>query len=353
MPRIFSRDAGAAAPRRTMAAGLVPVALDVAQGKPGVLRFSDGSSSPTTCLRCPDAPCMSFRDDEVVSASLPAFPADRNPSVCPSGAIARENGGSPSIDSAACMLCGVCASRCPAGAIRMIPHAVIDDTARPAFPETDDGASADAALVAVSSAPRSGEFLSESDAIADELRARMLAAWSRVGDRFPNHLARNLLIAAGCGAAMRRKGDVFARMDIVLGHPWPDFGCAEAEFGDEAVLDAPRDLLDDIAVSIGRHGRNPLSLEAIVITDVLPNWRSEYWRIIQDVRNVLGVKIGTVTVLALCLLVWRGRKMSELPPGIFHVDIDTPSYRETVLEPLLGRKLRISLKPRPSVEVAK
>lgn len=353
MPRIFSRDAGAAAPRRTLAPGLVPVSLEIAQGRPGTLRFADGSSSPTTCLRCPDAPCMSFRDGEVVSASLPEFPADRNPSACPAGAMSRTDGGAPSVDPAACMLCGVCASRCPAGAIRMIPHAVVDDADRPAFPETGDGASADAALAAVSGIPRSGEFLAESDTVADDLRSRMLAAWSRNGDRFPDLLARNLLIAAGCGAAMRRKGDVSARMDIVLGAPWPEFGCAEAEFGDEAVLDAPRDLLDDIAVCVGRLGRTPHSLSAIVVTDVLPNRRSEYWRIIQDIRNVLGVKIGTVTVLALCLLVWRGRKMSELPPDIFHVDIDTPSYREAVLAPLLGRRLRLGPAPRPFVEVAK
>jgi hypothetical protein len=296
---------------------------------------------------------MMFSGEEVGSTSLPEFPADRNPAVCPSGAITRDNGGAPSIDAAACVLCGVCASRCPVGAIQLIPHAVVDDTARPAFPETNDEAAADAALAAASSVPRSGQFLAESDDIADELRARMLTAWRRIGDRFPDHLARNLLIAAGCGAAMRRKGDVFARMDIVIGRPWPDFGCVEAEFGDEAVLDAPRDLLDDIAVSVGRYGRNLLSLEALVITDVLPNRRSEYWRIIKDVRNVIGVKIGTVTVLALCLLVWRGRRISELPSGIFHVDIDTPSYREAVLQPLLGRELRIGFQSRPWVEVAK
>ncbi len=353
MPRIFSRDSVTASPRRTLAAGLVPVSLNVSQGTPGTLMFSDGSSSQTTCLRCPDARCMTFRDEEVGSASLPKFPADRNPIVCPTGAISRTNGGAPSIDPDACMFCGICASRCPAGAIRMIPYAVIDDTASPAFPETDDEGTADIALAAVSSVPRSGEFLTESDVVADELRSRMLAAWNRNGDRFPDLLARNLLIAAGCGAAMRRKGDVSARMDIVLGSPWPEFGCAEAEFGDEAVLDAPRDLLDDIAVAVGRLGRNPRTLLALVVTDVLPNWRSEYWRIIQDIRKVVGVKVGTVTVLALCLLIWRGRKMSELPPNLFHVDIETPSYREAVLEPLLGRKLRIGLAPRPFVEVAK
>ena len=149
MPQIFSRDAGAAAPRRTLAKGFVPIALRIEQGKPGFVMFSDGSCSLTTCLRCPDTPCMSFKEEEVVTTSIPGFPADRNPSVCPSGAIVRTNGSAPSIDPRACMLCGVCASRCPAGAIRMVPYAVIDDTARPAFPDTRDDALADAALAAL------------------------------------------------------------------------------------------------------------------------------------------------------------------------------------------------------------
>lgn len=152
---------------------------------------------------------------------------------------------------------------------------------------------------------------------------------------------------------MRRKGDVFARMDIVLGAPWPTYGCVEAEFGDVAVLDAPRDLLDDVAVSVGRLGKDLASLVALVVTDVLPNRRSEYWRIIEDIRKVLGLRIGTVTVLALCLLVWSNRKLWELPADLFHVDVNTPSYRTAVLELLLERNLRIGLEPRPWVEVAK
>lgn len=235
----------------------------------------------------------------------------------------------------------------------MIPHAVIDDTEQPAFPESDDDAAADAALTALSSLPRFGEYLTESDAVASDLHSRMTVTSKQKGDRFPDLLARNLLIATGCGAAMRRRGDVSARMDIVLGSPWPEFGCVEAEFGVEAILDAPRDLLDDIAVLVGRRGRDLLSVSALVVTDVLPNRRSEYWRIIQDIRNVVGVKIGTVTVFALCLLVWQRRKISDLPADLFHVDIDTLSYREAVLEPLIGRKLRIDLVLHPSIEVAK
>lgn len=353
MPRIFSRHSAGGPSLRALHPSLVPVAVEVSPGRPGIVHFTNGSSSPTSCLRCVDAPCMTFADSEVVSASLPEFPADRNPAVCPAGAMTRADNSAPSIEPDACMLCGACASRCPVGAIRMGPYAVVDDAQRDAFPETADAAAAAATLVTFRTIPRTGDLLMESDAIVDDLHSRLLAAWNRIGDRFPDHLARNLLIACGAGAAMRRKGDVAARMDIVLGAPWPSFGCVEAEFGDVAVLDAPRDLLDDVAVSVGRLGKDPASLAAYVVTDVLPNWRSEYWRIIQDVRKVLGLRIGTITVLALCLLVWRGKRLADLPADLFHVDVETTSYRKAVLEPMLGRRLRIGQAPRPMVEVAK
>lgn len=152
---------------------------------------------------------------------------------------------------------------------------------------------------------------------------------------------------------MSRTGDNAARMDIALGPPWPAAGCAEVEFGDVAILDAPRDILDDVAVSVGRHKFDKRLLVTLVISDVLPNWRSEYWRMVQDIRSIVDVRIGTVTVFALMLLVWRKRLMAELPATLFHVDVETTSYREAVLEPILGRSLSITPGARPIVDVAK
>jgi hypothetical protein len=235
----------------------------------------------------------------------------------------------------------------------MAPHAVIEDTQVEVFPETESLAEALATISVFNGVSKTGEFLVETDVIVDELSTRLNFAWRSVGDRFPDHLARNLLIAAGAGAAMRRKGDNAARMDIALGPPWPAFGCAEAEFGDVAVLDAPRDLMDDVAVCVGRHGKVKGSMVAMVITDVLPNRRSEYWRILQDIKTVLDVKISTVTVLALCLLVWRRKKISSLPIDLFHVDVDTESYRTEVLDRLIGGKINLGPELRSSVEVAK
>lgn len=353
MPQIFSSRSAAGTLPKALRKGIIPIAVEVAPGQPGVVSFSNGSRSFSSCLRCVPAPCMSYAESEVVSNSLPAFPADRNPGVCPANAISRINGAAPVVSSDACIFCGVCASRCPVGAISMRPHAVVDDSSVEPLLETEDVSEALATLTAFETIQKKGELLTESEALVDEMRAQLVAAWARIGDRFPDHLARNLLIASGAGAAMRRKGDNAARMDIVLGPPWPNYGCAEAEFGDIAILDAPRDLMDDIAVSVGRLRIAKQSIVAFVVTDVLPNRRSEYWRIVHDVSEVLGVKIGTVTVLALCMLIWRGKRLSDLPRNLFHVHVNTESYRTAVLEPLLGRKLRIGLAPRPYVDVAK
>lgn len=353
MSRIFSRHRASEGSRRTLRPGLVPVSLEHSPHGPATISFSDGSRSQPSCLRCPTPACMQYADSEVRSASMPDFPADRNLSVCPSSALSRAADGVPRVDSDSCVLCGACATRCPVGAIRMSPWPVVDDSHQPAFVDTSDSDSVEMTIRIFHGVLRLGALLDESDYVVDTLRERLFAARNSCGDQFPNILARNLLLSSGVGAAMSRTGDNAARMDIALGPPWPAAGCAEVEFGDVAILDAPRDILDDVAVSVGRHKFDKRLLVTLVISDVLPNWRSEYWRMVQDIRSIVDVRIGTVTVFALMLLVWRKRLMAELPATLFHVDVETTSYREAVLEPILGRSLSITPGARPIVDVAK
>lgn len=341
---------------KTLAPYLVPVALHHRPGQPAEVTFTNGSKAAASCLRCHDAPCMLLREDELRASNLPEFPADRSPEVCASGAISRSGGtGAPVIDPAACMLCGACAARCPVGVIALVPTAVVNDAPNAAFVETADHPEAQmlATRAIFEGVARDGVLLEESDAVVDEMRFRLVKEWKRLGDRFPTTLARNLLLAVGVGATMRRRGDVAVRMDLLLGPPGVEVGCAEVEFGDDAVLDSPRDLLDDVAVLAGRLGQDKTKLVTLIISDVLPNRRSEYWRIVQDVRKVLGLNVGTVTVLALMLLAWNLRRLRLEPNHAFYADVDTDSYRARVLEPLLERPLKLGSTPRAYVEVAK
>jgi NAD-dependent dihydropyrimidine dehydrogenase PreA subunit len=300
---------------------------------------------------------MTYSEDEVRTANAPDFPADRNLEVCAAGAMARPDGvNAPIIDSDACVYCGVCVSRCPVGAIRLNPEAVVQDTPNAMFLETADNP--EARMLAVrglfARVEVSGVVLDESGVVVDAAKERVSATWSRLGEKFPNHLVRNLFHAVGIGAAMRRRGDNAVRMDILLGAPGTPFGVAEVEFGDEAVLDSPRDILDDVAVLAGRRGWDKSAITALIVSDVLPNRRSEYWRIIQDIDRVTGLRIGTVTVLALMLMVWNRKRFAALGPrNAFYVDVDMDSYRARVLEAILGRSLKLGDALRPHIEVAK
>lgn len=325
---------------------------------PNSVRFADGSVAAASCLRCHDAPCHRYAAGEGESSSLPNLPADRNDEVCPTGAVSIVPGaGAAAIDAARCIYCGVCVARCPVGAIFLSPSkgAVVVDEANTHFAITAQYSEAEmlASRNALERAQRTGVFLRESDELIADIASRIAAVRANLTDNFPNHLARNLLRATGIAADMRRVGNNHLRADLVLGTDGIKQGVVEVEFGDEAILDAPRDVLDDIAVFVSRHGWKKDDIVALIIGDVLPNRRSEFWHIIKDIREVLGVQIATVTILALMLLVWERRKLPSQINKLAHTDCDTPSYREAVLEKLLGRKIALAVDVSAMVEVIK
>lgn len=343
---------------KVLARGAVPIALHFAPGQPTVTQFVAGEEALSSCLRCHDAPCMMLSERELSALNVAGFPADRTNEVCAAGAMSRPGKiGAPVIDPATCVLCGVCAVRCPVGAIHLVPGegARVNDAANDLFVETADNPEErmlEQRNLFTRAVP-SGVLLTESDAIIDDVHVRLMRAWSALGDRLPNLLARSLLNAVGVGALMRRRGDNAMRMDLILGGPGVSQGVAEVEFGDDAVLDSPRDILDDIAVVVGRYGWDKTQVTALIVAFVLPNRRSEYWRILHDIRQVFGLSVSTVTVVALILLVWERKTITLPPANAFYADETTSSYRTDVVEKVLGRRLDLNTERRPYVEVAK
>jgi len=335
-----------------------PVVVVYKEGIPNVVCFSNGEEANASCLRCHDAPCMNYKPEETLISTFPDFPADRSDEVCAAKAITREkDAGAPDIDTSLCMYCGVCAARCPVGAIHMVPGkgAVLEDGSNKAFIETANHPKEQ--MIAMrdkfAQVKRMGIHLTESDSLISDLEGRLNRAAARIGDHFQNLLTRNLFVSVGIGAAMRRKGNNNMRMDLIIGPPGAKHGVAEVEFGDEAILDAPRDIMDDVAVLVARYGWVEKEIVAVVVGDIMPNRRSEYWRIIQDIGGVLGVRIGTISILALLLANWNRMKLHLDPSNGFYADCDTGSYRTKVVEAMLGRALKLVPLPRSFVEPVK
>jgi hypothetical protein len=60
-----------------------------------------------------------------------------------------------------------------------------------------------------------------------------------------------------------------------------------------------------------------------------PNIRTEYWRVIKDIKDVLGIKINSISLGALILLTWSFKKF-PIGTADFYADVENPSIISTV-----------------------
>jgi hypothetical protein len=99
-------------------------------------------------------------------------------------------------------------------------------------------------------------------------------------------------------------------------------------------------IFDDIAVLTSKYDAKKEELIPVIVYLCFPNIRTDYWRVINDIRRVLGVEINTMTIGAMMLLAWNRKKIDFITKE-FYVDIDSYSIR-TVVEQGIGRKIKVS-----------
>lgn len=334
---------------KTLVAGVAPVSIEWSQDeKHPIIKFSDGGQATGSCIHCINPPCLEYTADEIKLDTFKEFPADRTPEVCPTKAISwPQESDAPIIDSEACISCGICVSRCPVAAIYLDPDkttAILNDLSNKYFLPQNQQVSETVQrdlLKKFSQIPENGIFVLENDNILQRLfdKFKSVTTEKKQGDQFPNHLVRNLMLAVGVDALMRRRGDTNLRMDIVFEQSGGKLGTCEVELGSE-ILDTPRNLLDDVAVLVSRYKISKNNIIPLIVTLSLPNRRSEYWQVIKDVKQVLNLQINSLTIGMLILLIWNRIKISLDSQEILYVDSDLYTLRGK-FERILGRKLNI------------
>ena len=241
-------------------------------------------------------------------------------------------------------MCGICVLRCPTKAIFFNKSTVfVNHTMENHFHRvvsvTDEN-NADKTFSIFETIKTHGYMISESYSIFDLIYAKIEKILKSPNQQqFPNLLARNLLNVLGIKTLMRRRGEVYSRMDLVFENQIYH-GVVEVEFVPEVMLDAPRDILDDLAVMISRTKLKKDAIIPVILGLSLPNKRSEYWQVITDINNVLGVHIHTMTIGALILLVWNFCKLSYSPSSFPYSGSDSCSIRKDIVK-LLGRTVKI------------
>ncbi len=116
-------------------------------------------------------------------------------------------------------------------------------------------------------------------------------------------LVKKALTNMGFDCRFARVGDNNERFDLLIKKE-NQIGIVEIEIPSTEMLETPRNLLDDIAVSINRRGMKLKNIQPIVICWTYPNKRTDYWNVVNDINNVLGIKIKTISVMALLCNLW-------------------------------------------------
>lgn len=321
----------------------IPSEVKFNDGKPAILIMDEGEQKCASCLACKNKKCMFFNNNETEIKELPTFPFDKNNEVCPVGALVETEDGFVCIDNNKCIRCGLCARRCPIGAIF---HTTKDsfevntcsELNVDLYQESETSINKqNLQLSIIESNRHSGIIVKENDNVFDEIYKRLEALHSKYHDQ----VARNLLIGLGCASGKRRIGDVYTRMDAIYKSKDSFLGAVEVEFGKET-LDASRAILDDIAMLNVRYNINKTTNKPLVVCLQLPNARQGYWQVIKDIYNVENIKINTISIGALLLLIWN---LGVYNPRYndYYVDYDKKTLRDS-LEIQLGRKINVSIK---------
>jgi len=292
----------------------------------------DGCQYKSSCIGCLNPRCIRFSADELKlpNPRLSNFPVDADDAVCPMNAIVWERGAkTPTILSERCINCGICARRCPFGAIYsdgaagIVHFGEANVSFEAADPKTIN--QHETQINAVSECCHSGCYIEPSDSFINTVYEKLRTMQTEA--QFPNLITRNFFLVLGNQCVIRRRGDVYFRIDALVSDA-PSVGIAEVEFCKDS-LESPRAILDDIAVLSSRYGIDKAEIKPFIVSLEFPNIRTEYWRVIKDIREVLGIQIHSLTLGALCLLAWS---FNDAPIGMvnFYADIVSPSIKAEI-----------------------
>ena len=321
-----------------------PSGLSISQGQPADVSFPNGAIDKLGCLKCANPRCLYFDDTEVECSVTQDFPNDQSKEVCPVGALKWNIiDNTPIIDSTRCIYCGVCAKRCPVGAIyyddgtsQMKINTVPSQYQY--FTPIDENMAKqhEAQIQDLISLPKIGTSINATDKIFDLIYEKL----SRLNNQYHNIVVRNILIALGCSCAIRRIGDVYTRMDAVYLSNDRCFGAVEIEYGRDT-LDASRGILDDIAVLFTRYSIPIEANNPLVVCLSLPNARQGYWQVVRDVRIVKGIRIQTLSIGALLILLWNGAAFQP-SNNDYYIDFDNMELRGTINKQLGTGRINLS-----------
>lgn len=306
------------------------------------LELYNGQFKPSACLSCVNPVCMQMSKDEITCSKLATFSGDSNLRVCPVDAISWDyNKEIPCINSDKCIMCGLCACRCPMGAIyfkddMLYINEKSDMVIELEFDKTNTNEQINIIEIMLGRG-KVGTIRKENDMMIEALYEKI---YSNIARNSLNTFVRNLMITGGYFSSSRRAGENYFRMDSIF-QSNKEFGTIEIEPSADT-LSASRRILEDLAVLNSRHAIMVNENIPLVVCFSLPNVRQGYWQVIKDINRVENIRINTISIGAMLIVLWNNKSLIGKVDN-FYADFDNMSIRN-IVKKIIEREINITNK---------
>ncbi len=141
---------------------------------------------------------------------------------------------------------------------------------------------------------------------------------------------RDLLNAIDIKTKIKRIGDVNMRIDALGKLPDGKTAIFSIEFGNDA-LEVPRKILEDYAIMHNRYNIKKKDIVTFSILNLLPSKRSEYYKVLDDIKKITQIEIYTLPINFLNQMVQREETINDYNYKDFYIS-NTESSK--LLKPL-------------------
>ncbi len=245
-----------------------------------------GGTELSACLSCQPAPCLEFAESP---GGAP---------VCPVSAIASSPSDGRPVVSDACIACGLCALRCPLGALSEAGASIDVAEPPPASAGIANGQTDLAEFVRVG---RTSRWEHDDDS---GLCDRLAEGTSTLSQDAFYPLTANLFRAAGFDARLGRRGDTANRIDLTIvtdGDAIPVEIKSPTETRPFSVKSIQQALENKVVLTARQHHKAKRTSSSLVVALDPPAARSDVTELVDDVWSAFSVSIGLVPVAEL----WR------------------------------------------------
>lgn len=254
------------------------------------------------CCNCKDKFCLEFNSHELHSDFFNAFPHNTSRCVCPTDAILCTNE-NVYINQSKCIGCGICISRCPFSAF------AFDVETGKCFVQNSNSKISESLSIQeqqinyLRSLPSNTSFYNVSVPFLNDTALRLINNTDA-----PEIIVRNFLVNLGITANSNAQGNQHNRIEF-FALVNDKYLIGECETNND-VLSVSRRILDDLAVLVSRYSVNIENIIPLAVINRLPNKRTDYYEVIEDIKKVIGVQVNTITYACLFFLNLFNAKIS-------------------------------------------